>query len=246
MKNQSILGEINPDTKIYRIMPRCYFFEIFEKRENTLVRPIMWKDPFENVFLNSPVVSSDGTIGRFEFFQDIYAQCWTLDSASNAMWEIYSRNQDAIRIRTTVGKLVESLRVENGNWADTTCFIGRVKYQSVKELKKFGKNMFKWYDNAEGIAQSLLLKRKEFQYEKEVRLIYISPSNTAKEKCMYKYDLDPLHIVDQVMVDGRNLQKQDFLRKQKKEIRSRTGLSLTNIHRSSFYDPPKGFEVHVY
>ena len=246
MKNRSILGEISPDTKIFRIMSQEYFFQLFEEQTNTLVRPSKWNDPFENVFLKSPVLASNGEIGRFEFHQDVYAQCWTLERASNAMWEIYSRNQDAIRIRTTVGKLIDSLRAANSDLADTTCFIGRVKYQRVKELKKFGKNMFDWFDRAEGIAQSLLLKRPEFRYENEVRLIYITPKTPAKSDCIYKYDLDPLDVVSQAMVDGRILQKQEFQQGLKKEIASRSELSLQRIRRSLLYDPPKGFVVHAY
>ena len=245
MKNQSILDGITPDTTIFRIMPRKYFFQLFEEKQNALVRPSKWQDPFENVFLKSPVLASNGEEGRFEFHQDVYAQCWTLERSSNAMWEIYSRDQDAIRIRTTVGKLIDSLRAEHSDLADTTCFIGQVKYQSVKELKKFGKIMFDWYARAEGIAQSLLLKRLDFRYENEVRLIYITPRTSAKSDCIYKYDLDPLDVVSQAMVDGR-VQEQEFKQGLKKEIANRTGLSLRRIHRSQLYDPPKGFVVHAY
>ena len=205
----------------------------------------MWRDPFENVFLKSPVLTSKGEKRRFELYDDIYAQCWTLDGASNAMWEIYSRDQDAFRIKTTVGKLIDSLRVANGNRADTTCFIGKVKYQKVKELREFGKKMLEWYDRAEGIAQSLLLKRNEFRYEKEVRLIYISPESSTKVDCLYQYEIDPLEIVSQVMVDGRELEIKEFKNNLKGEIKNRTGLPLRRIHRSQLYDPPKNFVVHI-
>ena len=209
-----------------------------------MVRPRKWRDPFENVFLKSPVLTSQGEKGQFEFHDDIYAQCWTLDGASNAMWEIYSRDQNAIRIKTTVGKLIDSLRVANGNRADTTCFIGKVKYQKVKELKEFGRKMFEWYDKAEGIARSLLLKRNEFRYEKEVRLIYISPESSTNVNCLYKYEIDPLEIIIQAMVDGRELEIEEFKNNFKTEIKNRTGLPLGRIYRSQLYDPPKNFVVH--
>lgn len=245
MKNRSILGDINPDTEIYRIIKRDHFFQLFEDKRNTLVRPRRWEDPFENVFLKSPVLTSNGEKGQFEFYDDIYGQCWTLDGASNAMWQIYSRGKDAVRIKTTVGKLIDSLRAVNGNWADTTCFIGKVKYQKVKDLREFGKKMFKWYDRAEGIAQSLLLKRNEFRYEKEVRLIYISPESSTKVDCLYEYEIDALELVSQAMVDGRKLEIEEFKNNLKGEIKNRTGLPLGRIYRSQLYDPPKDFVVHI-
>lgn len=78
MKNASFIGNIHSNTNIYRIFAREYFFELFENRQNALVVPRMWSDPFENVFLRSPVkFFSDGEIGTFGFRDDLYGQCWT-------------------------------------------------------------------------------------------------------------------------------------------------------------------------
>lgn len=243
MVHQSIIGNIKPQTKIYRIFPRKRFFELFEERKNALVRPKKWNDPFENIFLNSPVKNTNGENGSFDFHDDVYAQCWTLETASDAMWQIYSREEDAIRLRTTVEKLICSMRAVHGNWADACCFIGRIKYHTESELREFGKSMFIDYFGAEAIARSLLIKRKAYKYENEVRLIYIAPNKTKDSDYVYKYKVDPLKVFDQAMIDGR-VSKEEF-DTFKNEVVKRTGLRKERIKRSVLYSQPKGFVVRI-
>ena len=241
--HRSILGDIKRETKIYRIFPQMRFFNLFEERKNGLVKPRKWDDPFENVFLQSPVALSSGETRRFEFHDDVYGQCWTLETASDAMWQIYSKGGDGIRVRTTVGKLIDSIRAVHGQWADVSCFIGRVKYRSEIELKQFGKSMFSQYPREEAIAQSLLIKRKAYKHENEVRLIYHAVNSTNESDIVYKYDIDPLAVFDQAMVDGR-VGSEDFVAL-KQRIARRTGLSKSRIKRSLLYTQPKGFVVHL-
>ena len=132
----TILGqEFCKTTKVYRIIPRKYFDDLFIEKKNTLVRSKLWPDPFENLALNSNI-DVLGEIGTFGFSDDVYAQCWTLNQASDAMWQIYSHGtdrKDGIRIRSTVGKLLESLSA-TAKYPDIECFIGKVGYLTDKEL----------------------------------------------------------------------------------------------------------------
>lgn len=240
---QSMIGDIKPDTKIYRIFPQMRFFSLFEERKNALLRPEKWDDPFENVFLKSPVMLPDGESAQFGFRDDVFGQCWTLHTASDAMWQIYSKNGEGIRVRTTVGKLIDSMRVAHGITADVSCFIGRVRYQTDSQLKQFGESMFTEHSGAEAIAQSLLVKRNAYKHENEVRLIYIAPDPTKKSEFVYKYDIDPLGLFDQAMVDGR-VGWADFVAL-KERIARWTGLPKNRIKRSLLYAPPKGFVVHM-
>ena len=168
------------------------------------------------------------------------------------MWQIYSREKDAIRVRTTVEKLIGNMRAVHGarhghalhpGRADACCFIGRIKYQSESELRKLGKSMFKDFSGAEAIARSLLIKRKAYKYENEVRLIYIAPNKTKDSDCVYKYEIDPLKIFDQAMIDGRVSEEEfDIF---KNEVVKRTGLRKDRIKRSVLYSPPKDFVVWI-
>ena len=138
MKYPSIIGKIGPQTKIYRIFSQDRFFELFEEQSNSLVQPKKWDDPFENIFLESPVKAATGEFRSFCFHDAVYGQCWTLESRSDAMWQIYSKNGDGIRVRTTVGKLLDSLQAAHGDEAEERCFIGRVRYEKDRQLLEFG------------------------------------------------------------------------------------------------------------
>lgn len=243
MHDQLILGNIRPNTKIFRIFRQDRFFDLFEKQENTLVKPSKWEDPFENVFLRSPVILPNGERTEFDFHDEVFGQCWTLERSSDAMWRIYSKSNDAIRVRTSVGTLIESLASVHGKFSSARCFIGRVNYETQKGLREFGKNMFKLYPvAAEAIAQSLLIKRNAYKHENEVRMIYIASKEEAQLGSIYKYRIDPITLVNQVMVDGRI--PQNKFRELKEKIAYRTGLSKRRIHRSRLYDPPRNFIVH--
>lgn len=241
--NANVIGKINDRTTIYRIFPRNRFLQLFEESQNALVLPTKWDDPFENVFLQADVVSANGEKGHFGCHDDVYGQCWTLETASDAMWQIYSRDKDAVRVRTTVGKLIGSLRSIHGKWAEATCFIGRVDYLRESKLKEFGRTVFKDYSGSEAIARTLLVKRRAYKHENEVRLIHIERGGTKHVNGVYTYKLDPRDIIDQVMVDGR-VPYQDFV-PFKEQIMDLTGLSEKQVKRSLLYRKPKGFLVEV-
>ena len=243
MSQSCVLGKLSPEMKIYRIFQRKYFFELFEDKQNALLSPTNWNDPFENVFLNSTVKTRTGERGSLGFRNDVYAQCWTLARTSDAMWQIYSREEDAIRVRTTVGKLIESLRSAHGEWADVCCFVGRVEYLSEKRLTRFGETVFRHGISPEAIARSLLAKRLAYKHEREVRLIFFEPRCVQHARGVYKYKIDPHTVFDQAMIDGRVSKK--AYPKVKRRILERTGFPSEQIKRSMLYDAPQGFVVHI-
>ena len=107
----------------------------------------------------------------------IFGQCWTLKPDSDAMWRIYSPNKDAIRIRTTVGKLFDTLYVSNNNMADT--YIGRVLYQdqsqidaNIQQISPVSGQDFLRY-----MVRGAFIKRIEFNHEEEVRIVRILDSH---------------------------------------------------------------------
>lgn len=239
----TIIGKLSPETRIYRIFPRKRFLELFNENQNALVLPTKWEDPFENAILNAEVRTASGEVGRFGFHDDVYGQCWTLQTASDAMWQIYSRAKDAVRLRTTVGKLLTSLGSTQNQWANTTSFIGRVHYHSERRLKEIGRTLFQNDDRESSIARSLLMKRKAYKHENEVRLIYIERTPEKHPNGVFKFSLEPRKIFDQVMVDGR-VKYKDFL-PFKEKAEALTGLPPSQIKRSMLYRKPSGFVVEL-
>ena len=58
--HRSIIGDIKPETRICRIFLQMRFFNLFDEKENGLLRPKKWDERFEKVFLQSPAALSSG------------------------------------------------------------------------------------------------------------------------------------------------------------------------------------------
>lgn len=239
-----VLGDgITRKTKLYRTICKSRLLQLFSTHQNALVRPKLWDDTFENLALISEV-EIDGEIATFGFKGDVYGQCWTLERFSDAMWRIYSEETDGIRIKTTVGKLLDSLASFDPKFSDVSCFIGKVRYCRDSDLNDFAETHFAEGFGTDGrkIAETLLVKRNAFSHEKEVRLIYISPSSQPAKNDVYRYSFDPHSVIDQIMLHP--MLSSSERKKLKQEIRSKTGWSGELKH-SKLYRKPKGYLFKV-
>ena len=121
------------DTYIYRIIPLERLYQLFESKNNALVSPRSWEDPFENLLLKSRVKINDKF---FSFAQDrdlVYGQCWSQHTASDAMWRIYSPKSNSVRIRTTIKRLYMSLYQNlHPSLSYEKCYIGKVEYPRIQ------------------------------------------------------------------------------------------------------------------
>lgn len=218
------------DGRIYRFVCVQRLLELFDRKQNVLLRPDKkWEDPFENFVLRS---------------QHAYGQCWTLHKASDAMWRIYSKNSDAVRIRSTVRKLAESLCQTRGKWAHVEAFIGRVQYLPRKELMAFAKNASQeaTTSSAKMLAETLLVKRPAFEHEREVRLLFIPHDKAHAKQNTFHYPIDPDVLIDQIMIDPRMPKPDADILKQ--EIKAKTGFR-GDIKRSLLYAPPPDFRTRL-
>ena len=201
-ENYLNLDEKDKDTFIYRIICEKRFYEMFRKRQNTLVKPLLWDDPFENFILNSKLRIDHNTFAECGFRNSYYGQCWTLNKSSDAMWRIYSPYSNGLRIRTTIRKLLMSLSKTLGDHAPSRAYIGKVRYLSEPDLLDFGNQVFSNGLEDHQCAKTILVKRTAFRHEHEVRLIYSSEQNNPP-KDIFGYSIAPNDLIDQVMIDPR-------------------------------------------
>jgi hypothetical protein len=222
---------------VYRIISVDRLIELFSNKQNVLVSPKKWEDPFENFILKSKARLPDGEIVDFGFGDDFYGQCWTRHKASDAMWRIYSPSSNGVRIRTTIPKLAHSLASALQPWQNVQCFIGKVKYLNNAKMMEFANTVFKGKINPQAyeLAKTLLIKRPAFRHENEVRLLYFEKANGISGS-IYKYDIDPHSLIDQIMIDPR-LDYSAF-QNVKADIKSKTNFK-GRILRSLLYAPPK-------
>ena len=234
-KNYLNLNDSELDKPIYRIIPIKRLEQLFSCNSNVLVSPEKWDDPFENFILKSKIMFDDGELGEIGFRNDYYAQCWSLHSASDAMWRIYSPDSRSVRIRTTIRKLAESLSVNLKEWKNTQCFIGKVDYLPNKKLLDFANTVLTGMPTPPDFAKTFLVKRPAFEHEKEVRLIFFDKNNVVNAD-IYKYDVDPHLLIDQIMTDPRLTKNESLV--SKLEIKKTTGYTGP-IKRSLLYSLPE-------
>jgi len=213
-------------------------------KENTLVKPKLWEDTFENFILKSKVRHVSGEIKTYNYHERMYGQCWTLESSSDAMWRIYSPNKEGIRIRTTIGQLLNSIySAQETALPDAHCCIGKVEYLKDKKLMERANSTFDETGILVGnIFRSLLMKRLAFKHENEVRLIYDAWDEEITQHNIYKYDFKPHENISQIMIDPRR--SYDEFKSLEKIIRLATGFK-GEIKRSLLYQLPKDTVLDV-
>ncbi|EJL6845488.1 hypothetical protein VCSRO70_3498 [Vibrio cholerae] len=238
------LEESDFSTYIYRTIPLNRLYELFQDRENTLVKPSLWEDTFENFVLKTKLRDEQNQVIEYNIHDRMYGQCWTQERASDAMWRIYSPDKQSVRIRTTIGALLDSISMATVNRAKCDHCIGKVEYVCEQEL--IGRATATFSENGEitfgGLFRSLLIKRRAFRHENEVRLMFCDWSETAGLQNVFKYDIEPHELISQMMLDPRlTYEEAEAL---KAEIRKQTGYQ-GDIKRSLLYRLPKSLTIDV-
>ncbi|MBI5557669.1 MAG: DUF2971 domain-containing protein [Deltaproteobacteria bacterium] len=194
------MEESDFDKPIYRIMPIHRLLEDLQKMHLNLVKPKKWDDPFENLLLSIPLKNKNvGNI--FTVRADVYGMCWTLRRETDAMWRIYSPDKQGAKVKTTPRKLLDALKKHDPEYWQVRCFIGKVEYVKQKKLRSSLEEIRLLDSNGSGIPKSLLLKRREFQHEKEVRLIYCPASESSCD--IHPFKISPNELFEEVIFDPR-------------------------------------------
>lgn len=238
------IKESECDDHIYRIISYDRFLEMFDSYKNTLVKPKLWEDTFENFTLKSKLKYPDGSERELDTHERLYGQCWTTSKASDAMWRIYSPDRRSVRIRTTIGKLFTSISIANINTVMAQSCIGKVEYLPESQIISQAKQAFSEHGQMTfgNLFRSLLVKRKAFSHEKEIRLIHLDWGFDIPSEDIYKYEIDPHALITQVMIDPR-ISYEEF-KNIKADIEAKTGYQ-GYIKRSLLYRLPETVTVTV-
>lgn len=173
--------KISSDLKsFYKYMSFRRFDESVDNKELIFVTPIKWIDPFERVYYNVD-------FSRHGYHANpIACLCVTGHPNTNeeASWRAYTRKgEKAIRVGFDLKKLLrllENYAAANGY----TVYVGKVNYDNSKEdiikLASISSDLHYHYFppimNIEHYLSLMLLKRKAFRYENEIRFFIVKPS----------------------------------------------------------------------
>lgn len=200
-------------TPIYRYLPVERYFELLERKVNSLSHITMWEDPYEGfIFRAAAETDSEQAMQIYDRFKYYYGQCWTLcKDESDLRWRASGARGTVVRIKTTVGKLCESLVKMTGRSSDPDAkvVLGKIKYEvtGIFDDRLTEERLWHALNGAEHDRLELFfVKREEFKSEDEFRVIvHAVESDLDRERDtdgrFLKYEIDPEVLIDEVLVD---------------------------------------------
>ena len=238
------LKGICKDDYVYKYIPLKYLKAMLESKKLRINKVSTWEDPYENFFSKSnfyafsPFYKQYISVDTQNLIDRTYGQSWTFLEESDAMWRIYSNVKDldliAIRLKIKVDDLFDIVYTHDNCMATTS--IGRVNYKTDKEINQWLDNI---KDNTDIISDfhkyvkdCLLIKRKPFSHEEEVRIIICNGTSGTAEDFL-EFDIKDLSVFEEFMIDPRLEQNCVGLITQRIE---KLGIDRSKIRKSKLYD----------
>ena len=247
---------IGGDGCIYKYMTIHSASLCFQDKNIMFQEPSMWQDKYEARFYNADY----SNLGNPEWVNNkVYACCFTKLSQNEAAWKVYASskgNDDQkyclqIRIRRT--KLREMLNQYAKNH-DMQLYEGLIDYKQRHVIDHLHERQiihkdgtiedhgdYKYYfENFSwgNYLRLLLIKRKAFQHEKEIRF-FLVPNNhegieNEKDKESHSIfpDIDWCNLIEDIYIDYN---APDYLVKYFKDSCAENGIDADKIHQFNIY-----------
>ena len=192
---------VNDADPLYKYAPWKFAKQSLTDRYLWMSNPSVWNDPFEDYFLAAKYVDTHGTEIDFPYKNKVFCNCLTPDNNSEAHWITYAKKQVGVCLRINVKELVERLNGFGRANPNLGIYLGKVTYlkQSEIQAKRIqdiplyedtkGRTVVRDINNPDFCANLLLLKRKAFKHDNEVRLIIVQ-ENEEPKGMRFQYDYD--------------------------------------------------------
>ena len=197
-----------------------------------------WDDCYENFFLKCHFESKEGEIDPKSFINGIYGISLTTMSESDAMWRIYSNDKLGVRIKTNAKKLFDAIYIDDECMANT--WFGNVNYNTMDEFEKIiskkiteSSNTIEVFNNI--FPETEFMKRKEFEHEREFRVIVMLDSKQTRTYSHIKrlaFSINTDDFIEEYCLDPR---LQDIEYNTQKEELIKLGADKNKITQSSLY-----------
>lgn len=268
---------IAPNSYLYRYMSLEAFIDMIKTGMNTLTSCYIQEDKYEGGLFaiqhkwkksttnmlrksNLPFIEEcidDSGIYKpyLKQLKNVYIQSWTKKENCEGMWKAYSNSGKTrtVKIKCKAGDLLNGLINGAGRENITKCFLCAVKYMpkaeyiSTIESISNGETTLKDKIGA-SYASDHIIKRDDFEYENEVRLLYLhylkeeneeAPKGlTINEGKTIKYkikvnDSDNLLPIHEVIIDPWT---KVFYVDSIKDMLGKYGISPDIVKRSDYFD----------
>lgn len=176
IKHESFRQPSNHNSLVWRYMALPKLAKILSSNSLYLARLDSFEDSHEGSFPKTMIeqrdnlYESEGVLQRLPQHIETnklsltccYVNCWALcDSESEALWRLYTENNEGVAIQSTYSKLINLIR------SDDELFIGCVNYLNY-DSDRFDNP---WWPAGGNLFQPVMHKRLPFAHEHEVRLV---------------------------------------------------------------------------
>lgn len=188
-----------------KFMPLEYALESLQNKYLWLANPTRWEDPFEKRFVTAKYIDDAGKEKNFSWLGRVFCICFTQTPRSEAYWSVYSRKEIGIQLRINRSELLKELEVFSKDNENFKVYIGKVEYMKAIDIKK-PLSQIPMVDKPKNInssdfkARLLLLKRKDFEYENEIRVIVVKQKET-QERGIRLPIKDIYQLINQITID---------------------------------------------
>jgi hypothetical protein len=229
----------DPNKRFFRIISCDRAIEMLDKNQWVFVSPELWNDPYERAFLEATYNIGDQTFnlpimpnkdGRI-----LYAQCFSETSESEGFWNTYSPTKDGISFSITAQSLLEVLN----NVKSYDVYIGAARYETHQEMYDIKRNVQFWFDimdakNTKEHLKLMLKKRKQFEFEKEIRILLLRKKRMNTKISRIKVENCNL-LYDKIRFDPR--MGKNFAEMLKREFKDHYNVNAELVH-SGLYKKP--------
>lgn len=156
---------------INRYIPFSHFKSDIDNKRLTFVSPILWEDPFENVFYDENLTIKNKKV-------NIACVCATYDyvDGEEAAWKRGESNKEDKTIRVSLDFEKTCYLLEQiGGSNNCIFYISIVDYSQSKD--SLIKKNTPLYNTVDDYIKVMSLKRKAFAYENELRILAVSDNN---------------------------------------------------------------------
>lgn len=176
------MNNINSDKKIiYKYISFEAFVDMIQRQSILFSHPSRWEDKMEWIIIKDVLDNSDkkDTVSIIRgLVNNTFLSCWTRLQDSDALWKIYSKSNNAIRISTNIDNFHNlGLKTVDVLYSDDPII-----------------------DSKNSIYQLYAHKRTAYKYEEEVRVIKLKLDYNKKDISAYlaRYLKDEIDVLSYV------------------------------------------------
>lgn len=242
-RHLNVDSTLDLNRSIYRYMQPEYLLSLIRTRELYFSHVGSWPDPFEH-WWHSILFDGDSPLKGARAF----ATCWTWRCRDEPFWRLHEQRCDhrdergerypkgppPVRIKSTLKRIIDAVSIPLRD-AEAKVFVAPVGYVTTKELLRHRSSLATApAEIAREAAHALTYKRLGFQYEKEVRILWIDRSPVGVSR---QIPVDAGLLIDEVMIGPVPEDQKERAHSVRQQLRD-AGYK-GQIKRSLIYRPPR-------